>query len=54
MIVKGKFQIFGLGKNNYVFVGGFFDVYVIKFDLKNIELYLFFEQFFFFLFVKVL
>lgn len=41
MIAKGKLQTSGSGKNNYASVGGLFDAYATKSDLKNIELYLF-------------
>lgn len=54
MIAKGKLQTSGSGKNNYASVGGLFDAYATKSDLKNIELYLFLEQLSLSLFVKVL
>lgn len=52
MIAKGKLQTSGSGKNNYASVGGLFDAYATKSDLKNIELYLFLEQLSLSLFVR--
>lgn len=54
MIAKGKLQTSGSGKNNYASVGGLFDAYATKSDLKNIELYLFLDKLSLSLFVKVL
>lgn len=49
-----SFRLLDQVKNNYASVGGLFDAYATKSDLKNIELYLFLEQLPLSLFVKVL
>lgn len=54
MIAKDKLQTSGSGKKQLCLLGGLFDAYATKSDLKNIELYLFLEQLSLSLFVKVL